>query len=212
MLEGDRHYVKAGYEECNEELRASVVEECAKFAEDVLSPLNKVPLPRYLLRVRRRVDVPVAELENRDGFARMLTCMRVDTNKHKQTQTNKQTNTQTNKQTTLTDFNYTHLLACSLDLKVGDEEGAKHDPKTKDVKTPTGWKEAYESYAALGWQGLSVPEAYGGQGLPTSLNMVKGRAVCHRKLDLGHVPWPEHRLHEHPHPLRLRGAEAEVLA
>lgn len=38
-----------------------------------------------------------------------------------------------------------------------------------EVKTPTGFKEAYDEFAAGGWQGLSYPEEYGGQGLPTSL-------------------------------------------
>ena len=52
----------------------------------------------------------------------------------------------------------TQSLFCAPTHKVGDVEGSKHDPKTKDVKTPTGWKEAYEEYASLGWQGLSVPE------------------------------------------------------
>ena len=52
---------------------------------------------------------------------------------------------------------------------MGDREGCKLDPKTKDVKTATGFKEAYETYAAGGWQGMSVPEEYGGQGLPLSL-------------------------------------------
>ena len=46
VLDADRHYDKSGYEACDRDLRHSVIEECAKFAEDVLSPLNKVKTKR----------------------------------------------------------------------------------------------------------------------------------------------------------------------
>ena len=36
VLDADRHYDKSGYEACDRDLRHSVIEECAKFAEDVL--------------------------------------------------------------------------------------------------------------------------------------------------------------------------------
>ena len=53
----------------------------------------------------------------------------------------------------------------------GDEEGCQlTDGK---VSTPAGFREAYEAYIAGGWQGLSHPVEYGGQGLPMSLNMMK---------------------------------------
>ncbi|GGE31426.1 acyl-CoA dehydrogenase [Agaricicola taiwanensis] len=51
----------------------------------------------------------------------------------------------------------------------GDKEGCtRHDDGR--VTTPTGFKEAYDAYAQGGWMGLSVPEAYGGQGLPFTVN------------------------------------------
>jgi len=52
-----------------------------------------------------------------------------------------------------------------------DEEGCRLE--NGEVKTPTGYKEAYAEYAAGGWQGLSHPEEYGGQGLPASLGLIK---------------------------------------
>ena len=53
----------------------------------------------------------------------------------------------------------------------GDKEGCHfNDGK---VTTPAGFKEAYKAYIAGGWQGLSFPEEYGGQNLPTSINLVK---------------------------------------
>jgi len=39
------------------------------------------------------------------------------------------------------------------------------------VKTPTGFKEAYDAFRAAGWQGLAVDTEYGGQGLPHLLQI-----------------------------------------
>jgi len=38
------------------------------------------------------------------------------------------------------------------------------------VTMPPGWKEAYRSWAAAGWNGLASPEKWGGQGLPHAVN------------------------------------------
>jgi butyryl-CoA dehydrogenase len=38
------------------------------------------------------------------------------------------------------------------------------------VTTPPGWSAAYRAWREGGWNGLSVPEEFGGQGLPLSLN------------------------------------------
>jgi alkylation response protein AidB-like acyl-CoA dehydrogenase len=46
---------------------------------------------------------------------------------------------------------------------VGDAQGCTL--KDGKVTTPKGFKEAYAHYIAGGWQGLTVPEQYGGQGL-----------------------------------------------
>jgi acyl-CoA dehydrogenase len=55
--------------------------------------------------------------------------------------------------------------------RVGDKEGCKRHADGS-VTTPPGFKAAYEAYRAGGWMGLAVPEAYGGQGLPYTLNAV----------------------------------------
>ena len=49
----------------------------------------------------------------------------------------------------------------------GDEEGCHLE--NGEVITPKGYKEAYEQYVMGGWQGLSAPEEFGGQGLPASM-------------------------------------------
>jgi len=52
----------------------------------------------------------------------------------------------------------------------GDEEGCtRHEDGS--VTTPKGFKAAYEKYVEGGWQGLTMPEQYGGQGLPHVLSI-----------------------------------------
>ena len=53
----------------------------------------------------------------------------------------------------------------------GDEEGCKLE--NGEVITPKGYKEAYRQYVMGGWQGLSAPEEFGGQGLPASMGLFK---------------------------------------
>jgi alkylation response protein AidB-like acyl-CoA dehydrogenase len=51
---------------------------------------------------------------------------------------------------------------------VGDRHGTPFRDGT--VTMPPGWKEAYTSWAAAGWNGLAAPEAFGGQALPYALS------------------------------------------
>jgi alkylation response protein AidB-like acyl-CoA dehydrogenase len=44
------------------------------------------------------------------------------------------------------------------------------DKATHEVKTPTGFKEAYAKYVEGGWPALSCDPAFGGQGLPVVVN------------------------------------------
>ncbi len=45
------------------------------------------------------------------------------------------------------------------------------------VTTPSGFKQAYDQFVAGGWQGLSFPTEFGGQGLPMSLNLIKSEMM-----------------------------------
>ena len=63
----------------------------------------------------------------------------------------------------------------------GDEEGCKLE--NGEVTTPKGFKEAYEQYVMGGWQGLSAPEEFGGQGLPASMGLFKQEMM-------GTANWP----------------------
>jgi 3-(methylsulfanyl)propanoyl-CoA dehydrogenase len=53
--------------------------------------------------------------------------------------------------------------------RVGDLEGTVFENGV--VRTPKGWKEAYRAWAGAGWNGLGASPQYGGQGLPTLVNM-----------------------------------------
>ncbi|MEK8045342.1 acyl-CoA dehydrogenase C-terminal domain-containing protein [Ideonella margarita] len=52
----------------------------------------------------------------------------------------------------------------------GDKQGCTLDKVTHEVKAPDGFKEAYAQYVEGGWPALSCDPAYGGQGLPHTLN------------------------------------------
>jgi alkylation response protein AidB-like acyl-CoA dehydrogenase len=52
----------------------------------------------------------------------------------------------------------------------GDAEGCRLDPVTHEVSPPKGFKEAYRAYVDGGWPSLSCDPAYGGQGLPLTVN------------------------------------------
>jgi acyl-CoA dehydrogenase len=52
--------------------------------------------------------------------------------------------------------------------RVGDENGIKLDGG--QVTTAPGWPDAYQRWTAAGWNAVSGPEAFGGQGLPLAIN------------------------------------------
>ena len=53
---------------------------------------------------------------------------------------------------------------------VGDEHGIKLDGS--NVITAPGWPDAYRRWTQAGWNAVSGPEAFGGQGLPLAINAV----------------------------------------
>ena len=52
--------------------------------------------------------------------------------------------------------------------RVGDQNGIKLD--SGKVTTAPGWPDAYQRWAAAGWNAVSGPEGFGGQGLPLAIN------------------------------------------
>ena len=71
--------------------------------------------------------------------------------------------------------------------QVGDQEGCtRHDDGS--VTTPTGFKEAYDTYREGGWGGLPFPSEYGGQDLPATLATVVGEFVAASNMAFGMYP------------------------
>lgn len=54
--------------------------------------------------------------------------------------------------------------------QTGDAQGCTLDKSTHEVKSPKGFKDAYAKYVEGGWPSLSCDTAYGGQGLPMTVN------------------------------------------
>lgn len=60
--------------------------------------------------------------------------------------------------------------------RTGDLQGCTLTPA--GVSTPKGWKEAYAAFRDAGWNGITLPVEFGGQGLPDTLGIAVKEMVC----------------------------------
>ncbi|HEX5806155.1 MAG TPA: acyl-CoA dehydrogenase C-terminal domain-containing protein [Macromonas sp.] len=58
----------------------------------------------------------------------------------------------------------------------GDQEGCRLGDN--GVVTPQGWKGAYNAFRDAGWNGITLPKEFGGQGLPDTLGIAVKEMVC----------------------------------
>jgi hypothetical protein len=70
---------------------------------------------------------------------------------------------------------------------VGDEIGCKRNADGS-VTTPPGFKDAYKQYCEGGWLSLAFDPAYGGQGLPVTINAIIGEFLSSANLAWGMYP------------------------
>ena len=71
--------------------------------------------------------------------------------------------------------------------RVGDTEGCtRHDDGS--VTTPKGFKDAYKQIVEGGWIGISVPEEYGGQGLPATMTVMVNELFCSANIAFAMYP------------------------
>jgi len=70
--------------------------------------------------------------------------------------------------------------------RIGDEEGCTYENGV--VRTPPGFKEAYDAFTGAGWSALSVDPAYGGQGMPKTLDFLVEEMICASNLSFGTYP------------------------
>lgn len=68
----------------------------------------------------------------------------------------------------------------------GDHEGCTYENGV--VRTPKGFKEAYDMFAEGGWCGVSADPEYGGMGLPMLVNTVMQEMICSANMSFGMYP------------------------
>jgi alkylation response protein AidB-like acyl-CoA dehydrogenase len=68
----------------------------------------------------------------------------------------------------------------------GDEAGCSFENGV--VRTPQGFKDAYDQFAQAGWIGLAADPAFGGQGLPAVVKVAVDEMVCSANLSFGTYP------------------------
>jgi alkylation response protein AidB-like acyl-CoA dehydrogenase len=74
--------------------------------------------------------------------------------------------------------------------QTGDAEGCHLDDGK--VRTPTGFKDAYDAYRQGGWPGITSSPEYGGQGLPHLPYFVLDEMLCSANLSFGMYPGLSH--------------------
>ncbi|HCX13793.1 MAG TPA: acyl-CoA dehydrogenase [Rhodospirillaceae bacterium] len=86
----------------------------------------------------------------------------------------------------------------------GDIEGCTFENGV--VRTPTGFKEAYNQFIEGGWTGLGADPAYGGQGAPKALNILVEEMICSSNMSFGMYPGLTHGAYD---ALTLYGTEEQ---
>ena len=86
----------------------------------------------------------------------------------------------------------------------GDAEGCHFENGV--VRTPKGFKEAYEAFCQAGWAGLASDPDYGGQGLPKTLQFLFEELICSTNLSFGMYPGLSHGAYN---ALVLHGSEEQ---
>ena len=84
----------------------------------------------------------------------------------------------------------------------GDEEGCHYENGV--VRTPEGFKEAYDTFCEGGWNGLGADPDFGGQGAPHLLSFMVEEMICSANLSFGMYPGLTHGAYN---ALYLHGAE-----
>ncbi len=68
----------------------------------------------------------------------------------------------------------------------GDAQACRLDNGV--VRTPDGFIEAYRDFAAAGWTGVAADPAYGGQGLPATMDALVTEMLCATNLSFASYP------------------------
>lgn len=68
----------------------------------------------------------------------------------------------------------------------GDKEGCRWDNGV--VRTPEGFKDAYDAFSQSGWCGAVADPKYGGMGLPATIGFAINEMVCSANMSFGMYP------------------------
>ena len=71
--------------------------------------------------------------------------------------------------------------------RIGDSEGCRRHDDGR-VTTPTGFRDAFQQYAAGGWMGMSAPAELGGQGLPETLTVAVNEMLASANMAFSMYP------------------------
>lgn len=74
--------------------------------------------------------------------------------------------------------------------QIGDAEGCTYD--NGEVRTPSGFKAAYDAYREAGWTGMIAPTEFGGQGLPQIVGTIIDEMLCSANLSFSMYPLLAH--------------------
>ena len=72
----------------------------------------------------------------------------------------------------------------------GDEEGCHFEDGA--VRTPAGFKDAYDQFVEAGWTSFACDPEYGGQGLPNAVTLLVQEILCACNLSFGMYPGLSH--------------------
>ncbi len=73
-----------------------------------------------------------------------------------------------------------------------DQQGCTFDKSAASVRTPDGFRHAYQRFVEGGWAGLTAPEEFGGQGLPETIG-----APVKEFIDSANLAWGTYPLLSH---------------
>ncbi|MCP5155341.1 MAG: acyl-CoA dehydrogenase C-terminal domain-containing protein [Ectothiorhodospiraceae bacterium] len=85
----------------------------------------------------------------------------------------------------------------------GDEAGCRYD--NGEVRTPPGFKDAYDQYVEAGWPALAGSPDHGGQGLPALVDLMVTEMMCSSNLAFSMYPSLTHGAYK---VLEVHGSEA----
>ncbi|HZH25590.1 MAG TPA: acyl-CoA dehydrogenase C-terminal domain-containing protein [Azospirillaceae bacterium] len=86
----------------------------------------------------------------------------------------------------------------------GDEEGCHYENGV--VRTPKGFKEAYDKFREAGWTSLAAEPEYGGQGLPQTIHFALSELMSSANMAFGMYPGLSYGAYE---ALLLHGTEEQ---